>query len=120
MTSARTDVASFLRGKLHMAGIDRSSPIQVAVDVLQVLVMDVPADDLKKWRREMDAAMWKVRPPDRATWGLRPDQQQETERLLGGPSPRVADSRASTPATPSRHGGVQPPASSRGPARPRM
>lgn len=102
-----------------MAGITSTSPIKNAVDVIQVLVMDVPTDDLKKWRNELDAALWKIRPPDRATWGLRPDQQQETQRLIGGPTPRVADTRASTPPVAPRHGGGRPPVPP-GPPRPRM
>lgn len=87
MTTQRTDTAAFVRGKLHMAGVDRATPIATAVDVITVIAMDVPTDDLKKWRREFDSALWRVRPPDRATWGLRPDQAAETRRLTAGPAP---------------------------------
>lgn len=64
-----------------MAGVDRSTPIATACDVIQVVIMDVPSDELKKWRRNFDAALWRIRPPDRSTWGLSPEQQAQTARL---------------------------------------
>lgn len=102
MTTTSTDTASYLRGRLHMAGIGADSPLSAAVDVLQVLILEIPREALDKWRRELDIAVWKVRPPDRSTWGLRPDQQAATERLIGQPpgaAGAVADTRASRPAT---------------------
>lgn len=84
MTSTRTDNAAYVRGKLHMAGVDESTPISTALDVVIVVAMEVPGDELRKWRRELDRALWRVRPPDRETWGLEPHQIAATERLIKG------------------------------------
>lgn len=83
MTQARTDTAAFVRGKLFMAGVDRGTPIGITCDVITVLAMDVPTDDLVKWRREFDHALWKVRPPSREEWGRLPGQEEQTARLAG-------------------------------------
>lgn len=82
-TDERTDVAAYMRGKLRMAGVDADTPLRDALDCLQVVIMEVPVDELKKWRREFDSALWKIRPPDRSTWGLAPEQQAATARLTG-------------------------------------
>lgn len=82
--ATQTDTAAYLRGRLFMAGVSDRTPLATALDVLTVLVMEVPTDELRKWRRELDAALWKVRPPDRSTWGLLPDQVASTERLIRG------------------------------------
>lgn len=83
-TVGRTDTAAYIRGKLFMAGVGQRTPLGTALDVLQVLVMDVPVDEIRKWRRELDIALWKVTPPSRETWGLEPDQVVATERLIRG------------------------------------
>jgi hypothetical protein len=82
MAAAQTDPGAFVRGKLFMAGIDDRIPIATALDVLQVVIMEVPTDDLRKWRRELDRALWRVRPPDRDTWGLLPEHVAAQERLI--------------------------------------
>ncbi len=50
-------------------------------DALVTLTVDgVP--DLRKWRDQVDIASWKVKPPDRSSWGLRPDQVAQQQRLI--------------------------------------
>lgn len=95
-----------------MAGIDDRTPIDVVLDVLTVVVMDTPGQELKKWRAGMDRAGAAVvarqaREPDRivdptdresmrANWGLLPGQLESHRRFLetmtggvpGGPDPR--------------------------------
>jgi hypothetical protein len=82
MAAARTDPGAFVRGKLFIAGVDGNTAIATTLDVLQVVVMEVPTDDLRKWRRELDRALWRVRPPDRDTWGLLPEHVAAQERLI--------------------------------------
>lgn len=59
-----------------------------------VLADGVPAEQLTKLRRNVDIATWKIKPPDRETWGARPDQVEQMERLArsagGGQAPPVA------------------------------
>ncbi len=85
MTAAHTDVASYVRGRLFIAGVSEQTSICDTLDVLTVTVMDVPVEQLKQWRTELDAALLKLQPAtiDRATWGLLPDQVAATERLMG-------------------------------------
>ena len=81
-----------------MAGIRDRTPIDVVLDVLTVVVMDTPGQELKKWRAGMDragAAMASrrdresdhvVAPEDRAAmrkqWGLLPHQIDQHRRFL--------------------------------------
>jgi hypothetical protein len=92
LTTAKTDVASFVRGKLFIAGVDADTPLGVALDALLVAVMDVPVEQLKTWRHELDTALRVVRPaeqapqpqyPDRETWGLLPEHIAEMQWMLG-------------------------------------
>jgi hypothetical protein len=83
MAAAQTDPGAYVRGKLFMAGVDDRTPIARSLDVLTVIVMEVPVEDLRKWRRELDAALWRVRPPDRETWGALPEHQERMARLTG-------------------------------------
>lgn len=85
MTAAHTDVASYVRGRLFIAGVDERTTICDTLDVLTVTVMDVPVDQLKQWRTELDAALLKLQPAtiDRATWGTSPEQQAAMARLMG-------------------------------------
>lgn len=66
-----------------MAGVDGATPIRTAMDCLTVIVMEVPGDQLKKWRTELDAALHRVQPPSRETWGTLPEQQAGMLRLMG-------------------------------------
>jgi hypothetical protein len=107
MTTGRDDVAAYVRGKLHLAGIDGDTPLPVLLDVLTTVVVDVPVDALKDWRRRFDQALLRAslrtptartaaragtgprgaRPaasyPDRETWGLLPEHQEAMARLAG-------------------------------------
>lgn len=95
MTTGGTDIAAYLRGKLHLARIDHTTPLATALDVLMTLVVDVPMETLEDWRKRFDRALLdgsraKARPgtpapkapiPDRATWGLLPEHQAAMKRL---------------------------------------
>jgi hypothetical protein len=92
MTCGPTDIAAYLRGRLHLAGVDADTPVGTVLDVLLTIVVDVPADALKDWRKNFDRAL---RPlarqhpesrrvyPDRETWGLLPQQQAAMAKLAG-------------------------------------
>lgn len=83
-----------MRGKLFMAGVGPKTSTGDALDVLTVIAMDVPGDQLRKWRTGMDQAVATAvaqRPTDtlnpnserpaRAGWGLEPDQIAATEQF---------------------------------------
>jgi len=73
MTVTKTDIAAYVRGRLFMAGVDYRASICDALDVLQVVMLEVPVEGLRKWRDEFERALAKVRPFDRETWGLEPE-----------------------------------------------
>jgi hypothetical protein len=83
MTTGGTDIASYIRGRLHLAGITDRTPIGTVVDVLLTIVIDVPRDGLEQWRRKLNPVLWKIRPPDRETWGMSPEQQAQMAKLAG-------------------------------------
>lgn len=84
MATARDDQSSYLRGKAHLAGLRPDTPLNTACDLLLMVEVDgVPQEQLKKWRGNLDRALWKIRPPDRDTWGLLPEQQAAMARLAG-------------------------------------
>lgn len=92
MATTRSDSASYLRGKAHMAGIGPSTPLRLACDVLLTIEVDgVPGDQVKQWRKAIDRQLL-VRPaaagrpagPDRETWGLAPEQMAATSKLTAG------------------------------------
>jgi len=65
-----------------MGGVRPGTPLATMLDVLQVTIMDVPVDELKKWRKNLNRSLWKIRPPARETWGRLPGQEEETKRLI--------------------------------------
>ncbi len=76
-----SDTAAYLRGKLRLAGLGDDTPLDVLCAALVTLTVDgVP--DLRKWRDQVDIASWRVKPPDRASWGLRPDQIAQQQALI--------------------------------------
>lgn len=80
--TAADDTAAYLRGKLRLAGLGDDTPLADLLDALVCLVNDgVP--DLRKWRDQVDIATWRVKPPDRSSWGLRPDQIVAQQALTG-------------------------------------
>lgn len=92
---ARSDQASYLRGKAFLAGLHGDAPLDVACDVLVALEVDgVPGDQIKSWRQAMDrqlmvraaktAAAGSPAGPDRATWGLQPGQAEAMGKLTAG------------------------------------
>lgn len=83
-------MSAYVRGKLWMGGVTHNTPIAVALDVIQVAIMDVPVDELEKWRRQFNNHVWKIRPPSREEWGRLPGQAEQMGRLAGGGAPRPA------------------------------
>jgi len=83
-----------MRGRLYIAGVDEDTPLRTALDVTMTLVIDTPRDALADWRRKFDPQLWKIRPPDRESWGTSPDQQAAMARAAGvKPVAGVTDSR---------------------------
>lgn len=77
-----------------MAGARPKTPVADVCDLLTVIAMDVPGEQLQKWRTGMDQATATATaqrmPPVtdrerardvRAGWGLAPDQVAATERF---------------------------------------
>jgi hypothetical protein len=83
MTTGGSDVAGYMRGRLHVGGVDAGTPLCTALDVLLTIVIDTPRDALEQWRRKFNPLLWKIRPPDRETWGATPEQQAEMAKLAG-------------------------------------
>lgn len=87
-------MGSYVRGRLVMAGLGGHAPVGDVLDVLTVIVMETPGEALGKWRDGIDRVVARARhasastaapsTPDRATWGLLPDQAAATQRLMGG------------------------------------
>lgn len=87
-----------MRGRLLIAGIGPRSTISDTLDVLTVILMDTPGEQLEKWRDGLDRAALKSVPTqtaespvargiDRAGWGTTPDQIAATQRFhtqMGG------------------------------------
>lgn len=75
----------WVRGRLHMADIGPSTPAAVALDVLTVVVMEIPVKALDKWRMEMAKTdqLRKIKTGriDRSQWGRAPEQQEAMRRL---------------------------------------
>lgn len=67
----------YLRGRLWMAGIRRNTPLSVALDVLDVVMMDTPVEALTKRRQSLEIEMAVARARagrvDRDSWGVPPD-----------------------------------------------
>jgi len=88
VTAATDDTAAYLRGKAFLGGIRDDTALSAACDVWTVLQVEgVPGEDIGKWRRRFDPIVWQIKPPDRSSWGLRPDQLQATSRLTGARPP---------------------------------
>lgn len=96
-TSGGQDIAAYLRGRLIVAGLDDRAPISAVLDVLMTTMVDTPAKELGEWRDRFDHAIYtptltavpdlpadavERQWPDRATWGLRPEQVAATNRLM--------------------------------------
>ncbi len=54
-----------------------------ALDVLSVILMEVPVDAIRKWRERLEQLSWSIAPPDRETWGVLPQHQRAMEKLAG-------------------------------------
>lgn len=56
--------------------------LDVLCDALIFVLADgVPGEQLSKLRKNVDRASWQIRPPDRESWGLAPEQQAAMGRL---------------------------------------
>lgn len=90
-----SDTASYLRGKAWIAGLRDHTPLATACDVILALECDgAPTDQIKKWRQNLDRQLMvqptkpaSSRGPDRATWGLLPEQIRATSKLTAGAKP---------------------------------
>lgn len=79
-----------MRGRLLMAGIGPAADVNDALDVLTVIMLEIPQEPLRRWRAAMDraavVAKAKAGTLDRSTWGLQPhqiEQQKAALRTLG-------------------------------------
>lgn len=73
-----------------MAGVVATTPISDVLDLLTVIMLEIPQEQLRTWRSAMDRAALvadaKAGKLDRSTWGLRPhqiEQQRAAMRTLG-------------------------------------
>lgn len=86
---AGDDVATYLRGQLRLRGVGGDTPIAEVLDAVMALEVEgVPGEQIGKWRKATDRVSWKIRPPDRDSWGTTPEQQAQMARLAknaGGP-----------------------------------
>lgn len=88
---AGDDVATYLRGQLRLKGVDGDTPLDEVLDAVMALEVEgVPGEQIGKWRKATDRAVWRIRPPDRESWGASDDQQAQMARLArGGAAPGV-------------------------------
>ena len=64
MTTGGTDIASYIRGRLHLAGVTDRTPIGTVLDV-RSRSSSVPRVALEQWLRKLNPVLWKIWPPDR-------------------------------------------------------
>jgi hypothetical protein len=101
-TCGADDIAAYLRGRMILAGLDDRAPVSTVLDVLMTTMVDTPAKELEEWRQRFDRAIYSPtltavpdlpaetpkqqtgqrQWPDRATWGLLPNQVAATNRLM--------------------------------------
>lgn len=69
-----------------MAGVGPRTDLSDALDVLTVVMLEVPEEHLRKWRQGLDrarvAAQAKAGTFDRSTWGLAPEQIEQQRRAM--------------------------------------
>ena len=69
-----------------MAGVNADTTSSDVLDVLSVLMWEVPREQIVKHRRRLDvalaAAQVRTGAFDRATWGLSPDQIEQQRRAM--------------------------------------
>lgn len=79
-------LGSYIRGRLFLAGITGATPLGAVLDVLTVIMMDTPGEQLTKWRQGLDRAaiteQARAGRLDRATWGLQPHQIKQQQRFM--------------------------------------
>lgn len=92
MTTGGTDIASWMRGRLFLAGVDDDTPVGTVLDVLSTVIVEVPKDQLTEWRRRFDRILTpiaaKAEKPlyDRETFGLLAEHQAGMRKLAGIPT----------------------------------
>lgn len=73
-----------MRGKLTLAGVDESRVSAARwLDAVYAILMTAPAESLEKMQDQLTLKTNVVR-PDRATWGLTPEQIEMQSRLTAG------------------------------------
>ena len=69
-----------------MAGVKSNTSLSDVLDLLTVIMLEVPEQHLRKWRQGMDraavVAQAKAGTLDRKTWGLAPHQVEQQRRAL--------------------------------------
>jgi hypothetical protein len=86
----------YIRGKLRIAGVDLRTPIADTLDVLYVILTEIPHEVLTKLRDGLVTAE-AIADPQRAreTWGLTADHQAMSAGLLQ-PEDRVPEGAITT------------------------
>lgn len=113
MAFAKSDEASYLRGKAYQAGLRASTRIDTACDLLVMVELDgvPPREHVQRFRSAIDQAIARAGSrtgePIRETWGLLPEHQAAMARLTaraptGAPIPRVTESRGRATRPPRR------------------
>lgn len=75
---------TYIRGRLGLAGVDLSTPLDVWLDAVYAAFADAPHEHLEKLMSAVVKAEVKLRPEDaRATWGLLPEHQVLSGGLAG-------------------------------------
>lgn len=67
-------IGPYLRGRLWMAGVRGDTPLPVALDVIEAVSMDCPAEALRTRRRKLDIQLAIAQAQsgrvDRDSWGV--------------------------------------------------
>jgi hypothetical protein len=78
----------YIRGKLIQYGADLRTPLADALDLIYVILTEIPHEVLTCLRDGLTTAEAMIDPEGaRATWGLLPDHQDMSRGLVGGEVP---------------------------------
>lgn len=90
-------LASYIRGKLALAGVDLSTDLATWLDSVYAVWIEAPHEALEKASSHMIKATARLRPEEaRETWGMRPEHQAMAGRLGRGPGLEAGAGRAPT------------------------
>jgi hypothetical protein len=71
-----------VNGKLALAGVDLRTSFDVWLDAVYAVLMEAPHEALAKMRDQIVIQSARLR-PDRETWGLLPEHQEQMRRVVG-------------------------------------